>query len=367
MPLHTRVCPQCHTLQPLGAGGLEKGVTIDRGESKLVIDAKVGEGGMGIVFRAWRFFPPDDPRARSGPKPVALKALRAHRARDARVREYFRREAEALRVLSHPNIVRFDELFLHGDASVLAMEFVDGEPLDAILKRHRARAAPGSIPCLQALRALAYFEQLLGALAALHALGIVHRDVKPQNVLVRRDGIVKLTDFGIAKHDLGAPLVGTPTDHGVAPGTGIYMSPEQVVGARVDGRSDLYSAAIVLYEMLAARTPFSPHGKSEITVRQEQVEASPPRVRTFFAQLPPAIDAFFEKAFAKDPAARFPDAIALGTAARAVFGLPESEQWRALGEFAHAAQSDDAPDTDRMESLRGVVLEKYRTQPIPST
>ncbi len=363
------MCPSCHALQPLAVGpALAPGVTIDRSDSKIVVDAKVGEGGMGMVFRAWRFYSPADPRAQQGPRLLARKALRAHRAHDPRLREYFRREAEALRILSHPNIVQFDELFEHGDASVLSMEFVDGEPLDAIIKRHRARATPGSIPCMPALRALAYFEQLTGALAALHAMGIIHRDVKPQNVIVRRDGIVKLTDFGIAKHDFGTPATTKrpATEAGIAPGTGIYMSPEQVTGGPLDGRSDLYSAAIVLYEMLAARPPFSPLGKTEIAVRQEQLTATPPPVRSFFAQLPPAIDAFFERALAKDPNARFADAIAMGTAARAVFGLAESDEWRALAEMVHHAREPASPNTDRMGTLRDIVVARYRTAPMPA-
>jgi len=358
-----RVCPSCHALQPLDhAAAVTPGTTIDRGDSKLVIDAQIGEGGMGVVFRAWRFFPPSDARASGGPRPVALKVLRAHRAHSPQQREYFRREAESLQVLSHPNIVQFDELFEHSGASVLAMELVDGEALAAVVKRHRARRAPGSIPCMPALRALAYFEQLLGALAALHAMGIVHRDVKPQNVLVRRDGIVKLTDFGIAKQATGDGAQ-TPSDGGVAPGTGIYMSPEQVVGAAIDGRSDLYSAAIVLYEMLSGQTPFSAAGKSELAVRQEQVSAVPPPVRSFFAQLPAAIDAFFERALAKDPSARFADAIAMGAAARGVFGLEESDEWRALAEIVgHARAPSRAPD--RMGTLRDLVVARYRTEPM---
>jgi serine/threonine-protein kinase len=350
------------------APALKPGTTIDRGDSKIVIDAKIGEGGMGVVFRAWRFFAPTDPRAQEGPRAVALKALRAHRAADPRVREYFRREAEALHALSHPNIVRFEELFVHGDASVLAMELVDGEPLDAIIKRHRSRATGASIPCMPALRAVAYFEQLLGALAALHAMSIVHRDVKPQNVLVRRDGIVKLTDFGIAKPAANAPTTRPNTEAGIAPGTGIYMSPEQVVGGALDGRSDLYSAAIVLYEMLAGRTPFSPIGKTEIAVRQEQLSATPPPIRSFFAQLPAPLDAFFARALAKDPNARFADAIAMGTATRVAFGLPESDEWRALAEMAQHAR--EAPDTDRavdrVGTLREIVVQRYRTAPMPA-
>jgi serine/threonine protein kinase len=367
VPAGARVCPSCHALLPLDPGpSLAPGVTIDRGDSKLVVDAKIGEGGMGVVFRAWRFFPPGDPRSGEGPRLVALKALRAHRAHNPRVREYFRREAEALQALSHPNIVRFDELFEHGDASVLAMEFVDGEALAAVVKRHAARATTGSIPCMPALRALAYFEQLLGALAALHAMGIIHRDVKPQNVLVRRDGIVKLTDFGIAKHDLGEASSRMKTEAGIAPGTGIYMSPEQVVGGPLDGRSDLYSAAIVLYEMLAGRPPFSPLGKSEMIVRQEQVNATPPAVRNFFVQLPPAIDAFFERALAKDPNERFPDAITTGAAARAAFAVGESDEWRALAEMVSHAREPARSDTARMGTLRDIVVARYRTAPMPA-
>jgi len=321
---------------------------------------------MGVVFRAWRFFPPGDPRSSDGPRLVALKVLRAHRAHNARLREYFRREADALRALSHPNIVQFDDLFEHAGATVLGMELVDGEALASIVKRHRARATPGSLPCMPALRALAYFEQLLGALAALHAMGIVHRDVKPQNVLVRRDGIVKLTDFGIAKHATSEAASRNETDAGIAPGTGIYMSPEQVVGAAIDGRSDLYSAAIVLFEMLAGETPFSPIGKSEIQVRQEQISAAPRPVRAFFAQLPPTLDGFFERALAKDPAARFPDAIAMGVAARAAFGLEETDEWRALAEMVGHARSPGRPDTARMGTLRDIVVAKYRTEPMPA-
>jgi eukaryotic-like serine/threonine-protein kinase len=329
-----------------------------------VVDAKIGEGGMGVVFRGWRFFSPTDVRAQTGPRAVALKALRAHRATDPRLREYFRREADALRVLSHPNIVQFDELFEVGDTSVLSMELVDGDALSQVIKRHRARAA--GIPCMPALRALAYFEQLLGALASLHAMGIVHRDVKPHNVLVRRDGIVKLTDFGIAKqvtpYDPDAPS----TEAGIAPGTGIYMSPEQVMGTGIDGRSDLYSAAIVLFEMLAGRTPFSPIGKSEIAVRQQQLVETPPTVRSFFSQLPQTLDSFFEQAFAKNPNARFPNAIAMGYAVRAAFGLPETDGWRALVEMVDHAKQQDAPDTARMGTLREIIVARYNTAPMPA-
>jgi serine/threonine protein kinase len=360
-----RVCPSCHALVPIASPGaaLAPGVTIDRGDSRIVLDARIGEGGMGVIYRAWRFYPPSDPRHEGGPRPLALKVLRGGAHAEPRLREYFQKEAAALAQLSHPNIVRFDELFEHGDAAVLAMELVDGEALDSILSRH-ARGASRPVPCLPALRALAYLEQLLGALASLHALGIVHRDVKPQNVLVRRDGIVKLTDFGIAKRVAGEGASKAPTDAGVAPGTGAYMSPEQVLGHLVDGRSDLYSAAIVLYEMLAGRPPFPPAGKSELLVRGEQVSEPPPPIRAFFPQLPVAVDAFFSRALAKAPDARFAGAIEMGAALRAAFGLPESEEWRAQAEMARRATSPDTPSPVAMGTLRDIVVQRYRTEPI---
>ena len=129
---------------------------------------------------------------------------------------------------------------------------------------------------------------------------------------------------------------------------------------------DLYSAAIVLYEMLAGRTPIAPAGKSEIEVRQEQLALSAPPVRSFFAQLPPAIDAFFERALAKDPNARFPDAIAMGAAARAVFGVEESDAWRALAEMAGHARAPAASAPARMGTLRDLVVARYRTEPMPT-
>jgi serine/threonine-protein kinase len=290
-------------------------MTIDRSDSKLVIDAKIGEGGMGVVFRAWRFWSPGDPRGSGGPKLVALKALRAHRAADPRLREYFRREAEALRVLSHPNIVQFDELFEHGNASVLAMEFVDGEPLDSIIKRHKARATPHSIPCMPALRAVAYFEQLLGALAALHAMGIVHRDVKPQNVLLDEAARVYLADFGIAKI---LESSGGLTASGMITGTPQYMAPEQATGLKIGPAADVYALGIMAYEMLTGRVPFSADTPVAVLMKhvQEPLPLPGPDV------VPEAMLRALLKAAAKKPEERWPSAGAFVDALGAGVGAP---------------------------------------------
>jgi len=339
------------------------GAVIDRGDTRIVLDARLGEGGMGIVWRAWRFHAPGTPRGAEPPEPIALKVLRPAANKHEEVRAFFLNEAEALRRLSHPNIVRFIDLFECGGSLALAMEYVDGDTLEAVIARHVARAriaGPGAaLPGMPFRRAWYYFQQLLGALAATHALGIVHRDVKPSNILIRRDGIVKLTDYGIARLTHLDALVERPD---LAPGTGAYMSPEQVLSRPLDGRSDLYSAAIVLFEMLCGRPPFHAEDKSEFMVRQEQVHTHPPPIRTFLIQAPPVLDALFMRALAKDPAIRFANAIEMGTAFRQALGIPDTPEWRAQADIAREANAPpDATKGDRIQTLRDFLVQRYKT------
>lgn len=362
------MCPSCHALQPLATTErFVAGAVIEHPGARYVLDRRLGEGGMATVWRAWQFFAPTDPR---GPEPklVALKVMRMQAGIERELRAFFQREADALARLSHPNIVALSELFEYEGRVILSLEYVDGDALDAVIARNVARArlaGPGALPGMAFLRAWHYVEQLLGALASAHALGIVHRDVKPGNVLVRRDGLVKLTDFGIAK--VLTDQARTRAD--AAPGTGAYMSPEQVQSGPVDGRSDLYSAGIVLYETLSGRLPFPTEERSEFAVRQDQVERAPPPIRTYLPQAPPVIDALFARALAKNPADRFPDAITMGTAFRAAFGLPESEEWRAQAELAKVArdrQLDVPAHQPRAATLRDFLAVRYRTAPLPA-
>ncbi len=368
-----RVCPVCRALQP-SRETFAPGLTIDRGDSRLVLDARLGEGGMGVVWRAWMFQPPGLPGA-DRPEVLALKVLRPSASQRAVVRDLFLREAAAMRRLSHPNVVAYHDLFEHDGCLVLAMEYVDGETLEAVIARHVARArlaGPSGLPGMAMLRAWHYFQQLLGALAGVHALGIVHRDVKPSNVLIRRDGLVKLGDFGIARL-ADAPATRATAELGL--GTGAYMSPEQVLSNPVDGRSDLYSAATVLYEMLTGRTPFSAD-RGEFLVRKDQVDAAPPPVRTFLPQATFVLDALFERALAKDPAMRFGNAIEMGDAFRNGLGLPETAEWLAQADFARAARAllaAKGPDTGpadvqqkKLATLREFVSHGYKTKRMSS-
>jgi serine/threonine-protein kinase len=374
---------------------LGPGAQIDRGYGRIVVDTRIGSGAMGSVYRAWLFWDPNGPRGKEAPTMLALKQLKPQASIQPELRAFFQNEAEALRLLEHPNVVRFHELFswsptLSGappqllpdgrqsldpmsmpPSPVLAMEYVDGDTLEDVVARNVARAqiaGRGALPGLPFARAWNYVQQLLGALAAAHALGIVHRDVKPSNIMIRRDGIVKLTDFGIAH--LTRPMHGmqAPSPQELAPGTGAYMSPEQVLGRDLDGRSDLYSAAIVLFEALAGRPPFLPSEKSEFALRMDQVETPPPPIRQYVPQAPPLLDQLFWRALAKDPAARFANAIEMGDAFRAAFGLPSTPEWRAQGEIAHVARlgpPDAVQREKKLATLRQVVAAGYRTQPMP--
>ena len=395
----TAVCPHCRSLQPsrMKTRALGPGTQIDRGYGKIVVDSRIGSGAMGTVYRAWLFWDPKGPRGQEKPTPLALKQLKPQASIQPELRAFFQNEAEALQLLEHPNVVRFHELFtwtptLTGAVSpmraaspsmlppspsggaalapILAMEYVDGDTLESVIARNVARsqlAGAASLPGLAFQRAWYYFQQLLGALAATHALGIVHRDVKPSNIMIRRDGIVKLTDYGIAHlvrpmHNLNAP---SPQE--LAPGTGAYMSPEQVLGHAVDGRSDLYSAGIVLYEMLSGRPPFLPSEKSEFALRMDQVETAAPPIRSLVPQAPPVLDQLFDRALAKSPAARFSSAIEMGEAFRAAFGLPSTPAWQAQGEIAQVVlgAANPAARAQKLATLRNVVKKEYRTAPMP--
>ena len=367
-----RVCPRCHALQPTRET-FGPGVTIDRGDARLVIDARLGEGGMGVVWRAWSFRAPGTPGAEEA-EPVALKVLKPQALAQPGVRDLFLREAEALRRLSHPNVVGFHDLFEHDGCLVLSIEHAECDTLETIVARHVARAhlrGGHGLPAMPLLRAWYYFQQLLGALAAIHALGIVHRDVKPSNVLVRLDGLVKLGDFGIARF---ADAPATAATRKLAAGTGAYMSPEQVLSRPLDGRSDLYSAATVLYEMLAGRTPFVAD-QGEFLLRRAQVEARPPPIRAHLPQATPIVDALFARALAKDPAHRFESAIEMGDAFRTALGLPDTPEWRAQADIAVEARTllhprgpapavaapSEGQAPNRLTTLREFVVHGYKT------
>ena len=245
---------------------------------------RIGEGGMGEVFRAM-----DTMLERE----VAIKALRPELAARADLVERFRVEAIALAKLNHPNIATVYSFLHDQETYFMVMLFVRGSTLEQVLTK-RTR-----LPWQEALGIVA---QTLHALDHAHTLGVIHRDLKPANLMVRGDGSVVVMDFGIARVLARA----RQTRSGNMVGTLEYISPEQVQGKEVDGRADLYSLGVMLYEMLTGRLPFI--ANTEYDLLRAHVELTPPPPRDLCRDLPEAIEALVLKAMAKDPRQRFGDA-----------------------------------------------------------
>jgi serine/threonine-protein kinase len=222
---------------------------------------------------------------------VALKVLFPELARDDAFVERFRREARAAASLNHHNIVSVYDFGGDDDSWFIVMEYVEGRTLRDIIRDEGP---------MDPARSAELAGEVAAALAAAHAEGIVHRDVKPANVLIAAGtGTVKVADFGIAR---AANVLQGLTMPGTVLGTASYLSPEQASGAEVDHRSDLYSLGMVLYEMLTGKAPFT--GDSPVAIAYQQLKATAPPPSTINPRVPPALDAVVMKAMSKDPAAR---------------------------------------------------------------
>src|SRR3712207_6415861 len=232
---------------------------------------------------------------------VALKILHEQYSDDPEYVERFRREARAIARLSHPNIVTVIDRGETDGCQFIVFEHVPGQNLKQLLQ------ARGPLPAAQAL-ALAH--QAARGLAAAHANGIVHLDVKPQNVLVDSDGGAKVTDFGIARAgDGGLTLTGTIL------GTGDYISPEQAAGHPADERSDQYSLGVLLFELLTGKVPYT--GDTSLVVASKHVNDPVPSVRERTPDVPPRVNELVRRAMAKRPEDRFPSMDALVAALEA--------------------------------------------------
>jgi predicted Ser/Thr protein kinase len=246
------------------------------------LEELVGTGGMSSVFRA---------HDRLLDRRVALKVLHQHYTDDPDYVERFRHEARAVAALSHPNIVTVIDRGEHEGRQFIVFEYVDGDNLKRLIERR------GPAPVATALELA---MQIARGLSFAHQRGLVHRDVKPQNVLLNGDGHAKVTDFGIARSlDVKRGM----TQTGTVLGTSDYIAPEQAQGQRVDEHSDIYSLGVVLYEILTAEVPFP--GENFVAVAMRHINEPPPSVRVKRPDVPVRVDAAIAKAMAKNPDDRF--------------------------------------------------------------
>ena len=254
----------------------------------------VGGGGMAQVYKA---------RDNILGRIVAVKVLRDQFTTDEQFVARFRREAQAAANLTHPNIVNVYDVGQDGDLHYIVMEFIAGQSLKELITRN----AP-----LPVEQAISIGAQILAGLEYAHRSGLIHRDIKPQNVLITNDGVVKVTDFGIAKSvsDLGL------TEAGQALGTAHYFSPEQAKGERVVPQSDIYAVGVTLYEMLTGRLPFE--SDNAVGLAYKHISEPPPSVRLLNPGVPSRLEAIIMKALAKEPQQRYPNAAEMERALRSV-------------------------------------------------
>ncbi|MFE3766334.1 protein kinase [Streptomyces sp. NPDC059104] len=264
----------------------------------------LGEGGMASVYLAY-----DSALDRQ----VAIKTLHSELGREASFRERFRREAQAVAKLSHTNIV---SVFDTGEGEVtfgssgadgtvmpyIVMEYVEGQPLGSVLDADVHQY--GAMPADKALKVTA---DVLAALETSHEMGLVHRDIKPGNVMMTKRGVVKVMDFGIARAMQSG--VTSMTQTGMVVGTPQYLSPEQALGRGVDARSDLYSVGIMLFQLLTGRIPFE--ADSPLAIAYAHVQEEPVAPSSINRSITPAMDALVARALKKNPNERFPTAAAM--------------------------------------------------------
>ena len=296
------------------------------------IDAEIGRGGMSTVYRAF-----DTVLER----PVAIKLMHREVSTDSGHLERFRREARAVAQLSHPHIVTVIDYGEDGREPAgseqadpyIVFEYVNGETLKSLIRRAGQ---------LEVTEALAYTLEIARALAAAHERMIVHRDVKPQNILLDAEGSAKITDFGIAR-TLTEPGL---TMDGRVLGTTDYVSPEQALGQAVTVQSDVYSLGIVLYEMLVGAVPF--RGDTPVVVAMRHVREEVPDVQTLRPELSAATAAVVDRATAKDLAARYADMPAMIADLEEALAIEAARAGHAGGEATSVLRTLPAPARRRL-------------------
>jgi eukaryotic-like serine/threonine-protein kinase len=304
---------------------------VGRAWGRFQIIEERGRGGMAVVYRAY-----DNVLQRT----VALKVLLPHLAANAEFARRFEREAITAANLRHPNVVIIYDVGSHDCFQYIVMEYLDGPTLEQEIQK------TGTLPVA---RVVPIIWQLASALDYAHQQGLVHRDVKPANVLVGAGDHITLTDFGLVKAANMAKITG----EGMASGTLRYMSPEQAMGRDLDGRSDIYSLGVVAYEMLSGEVPFS--GPTPYQMLSDLITKPPPSLSSFTTGASLRLEQAVSRALAKEPAARFSAAGELASALASAAGM---------GSDPGSERSKAATESQRQEAVLYLASAEGRQHPV---
>ncbi|WP_277369801.1 Stk1 family PASTA domain-containing Ser/Thr kinase [Rhodococcus rhodochrous] len=303
------------------------GVVLDR---RYRIESQIARGGMSTVYRG------TDMRL---DRPVAVKIMDPQFAADPQFLARFEFEARSVARLTHPGLVAVYDQGQDGDHVFLVMELVEGGTLRELL-RERGPMPPHA--------AAAVAAPVLGALAVAHRAGLVHRDIKPENILISGNGEVKIADFGLVR----AVAAATTTSRSVILGTAAYLSPEQVTVGSADARSDVYSAGVLVYEMLTGRTPFT--GDTSLSVAYQRVEKDVPDPSSAIDGVPPELDAFVRRATEREPSERYADAQVMADALGEICETLDLPRYRVPAPRRSAVRTPPVVDPDAAAPTRTV-------------
>jgi serine/threonine protein kinase/class 3 adenylate cyclase len=284
-PTATPPAPNTASVPVATTNVLATGTTLSTGtaiDDRYEILQDIGRGGMGLVYKALD---------RETGEIVALKILKSDLSNDPAIKERFKNELRLARKITHRNICRIHEFHRTHATAYISMEFVQGQSLRKFLQISEK---------LPLETGLTFVLAICAGLKEAHSAGVIHRDLKPENIMVDKNGQIKIMDFGIARSvDSAETLVAT----GAVVGTPYYMSPEQARGCRVDGRSDIYSLGLILYEMFTGKRPFE--GETPIVVALKHIQEAPPAPRNFTPGLPSELEMTILRCLEKDPGKRF--------------------------------------------------------------